>query len=280
MTTSKTTLTLGAVLAVAALGIAIGQGADRGGTHDQGSTAQTTVAANGPAADGTGWRARSNKALFIPAPPRKANVGVRASGSWDHHTPDRAFDGLAGTTWNSGDYAPQWIEADLGSATQLATLALHMTQLPAGQTKHEIWISSTPIGEDLTAAKLTHTFSGHTDDNQWLKLAFPRGLVAQYVQIRTTESPSWVAWVEVELRVQRPDGGYLCRCDKHDGPKQLADPKQDIARFGSQRPFYPHVVMVPRLFDGPYEKTLASPARGLQLATGTNLFPTLVHKEE
>jgi RNA polymerase sigma factor (sigma-70 family) len=280
MTTSKVSLTLGALLAVAALGIGIGQGADRGGTHDLSSTTQVTPAARVPRAPAKGWHARSNKASFNSAPTRKANVGVRASGSWYRHTPDRALDGLAGTMWNAGDYAPQWIEADLGSATQLATLALHMTQLPAGQTKHEIWISSTPIGEDLRAAKLAHTFSGHTDDNQWLKLAFPRGLVAQYVQIRTTESPSWVAWVEVELRVQRPDGRYLCRCEKHDGPKQLADPKQDIARCGSQRPSYPHVVMVPRLFDGPYDKTLACPPRGLQLAPGTNLFPTLVHKEE
>ena len=33
--------------------------------------------------------------------------------------------------------------------------------------------------------------------------AFPKDLFARYVQIRTTESPSWVSWWEVELRVGR-----------------------------------------------------------------------------
>jgi hypothetical protein len=118
-------------------------------------------------------------------------------------TPDKAFDGDRTTTWNAGAYAPQWIEADLGASTRLAGIRLLVTQLPDGETAHEIWVSNEPIGEDRARAKLAHTFKGNTRDGQALQFDFPKGLFGRYVQVRTTQSPSWVAWVEVELRVGR-----------------------------------------------------------------------------
>jgi uncharacterized protein (TIGR03067 family) len=61
---------------------------------------------------------------FEPAP-RKAKISARASSSWEPNTsPDRAFDGNTDTYWNSGGYAPAWIEADLGAATPLASILL------------------------------------------------------------------------------------------------------------------------------------------------------------
>jgi HEAT repeat protein len=135
------------------------------------------------------------------APMHKAQVRARASNSWDQYTPDKAF---AGLTWNAGDYAPQWIEADLGAPTFLASILLRVMQLPAGTTTHEVWVSSEPIGADRPRAKLMHTFSGPTDANQLLRFDFPKGLFVRYVQVRTSQSPSWVAWAEVELRVGRP----------------------------------------------------------------------------
>jgi hypothetical protein len=140
--------------------------------------------------------------------------------------------------WNAGDYAPQWIEADLGAPTELATLVLHMTQLPAGQTTHEVWISNEAIGEKRRGAKLAHTFTGHTDDNQRLQLEFPKGLVARYVQILTTRSPSWVAWVEVELRVQRQGGRYLCWSDHTNDRHQRRDTAQTLARLERYGPSF------------------------------------------
>jgi HEAT repeat protein len=137
------------------------------------------------------------------APPHKARVSARASNSWEGNTPDKAFDGSSETVWNAGNYAPQWIEADLGAPRPLASLRLVVIQLPAGETTHEVWVSHEPIGEDRTRAKLVHTFKGNTDNNQQLMLDFAKGLRARYVQVRTTESPSWVAWVEIELRVLR-----------------------------------------------------------------------------
>jgi HEAT repeat protein len=143
------------------------------------------------------------------APPHKARVSARASASWEDKTPEKAFDGDAGTLWNAGTYAPQWLEADLGASRQLASLVLRISQLPAGETTHEVWVSQYPIGEDRTRAKLAHTFQGNTDDNQQLKHDFAKGLTARYIQVRTTQSPSWVAWVEVEVRVPRSRGAFV-----------------------------------------------------------------------
>jgi HEAT repeat protein len=139
-------------------------------------------------------------ARLAAAPLRKARVRARASNSWDQYTPDKAF---AGGTWNAGGYAPQWLEADLGVSTELAGILLLVNQLPAGDTAHEVWVSHEPIGEDRTRAKLAHTFRGNTDANQRLRFDFPKGVFARFVQVRTTQSPSWVAWSEVELRVGR-----------------------------------------------------------------------------
>jgi RNA polymerase sigma factor (sigma-70 family) len=130
-------------------------------------------------------------------------IGVRASDSWDAKTPTKAFDGNPSTMWNAGDYAPQWLEADLGAPRPLASLRLVASQLPDGDTVHEVWVSDAPIAEDGAGARRVHTFQGHTRDGQKLSLRFPPGLRARYVQVRTVASPSWVAWVDVELRVDR-----------------------------------------------------------------------------
>jgi hypothetical protein len=134
--------------------------------------------------------------------PRKANVSARASSFWEKCTPDRAFDGKRNTDWNAGGYAPAWIEADLGAPTQLASILLIPVQDIPGATTHEVWVSNKPIGDDRRDAKLVHTFQGETKDNQLLQFNFPKGLSARYVQIRTTQSPTWIAWWEVEIRVR------------------------------------------------------------------------------
>jgi HEAT repeat protein len=134
----------------------------------------------------------------------KAAVQARASNSWDGHTPDRAFVGDRQTYWNAGGHAPQWLEADLGTSVELGSIHLVVAQLPAGQTTHEIWVSDQPIGEDRAKAKLVHSFQGQTDNAQALEFRFPKMTFARHVQIRTTESPSWVGWLEVQLRVGRP----------------------------------------------------------------------------
>ncbi len=137
-----------------------------------------------------------------PAPRKAKVVGVRAVSSWESCTPDKAFDGKHDGYWNSGDYAPAWIEADLGDPQPLADILLIPVQDIPGPTTHEIWVSNEPIGNDRTRAKLVHSFQGETKNEQPLKFDFPKELSARYVQVRTTQSPTWIAWWEVEIRVR------------------------------------------------------------------------------
>lgn len=123
-----------------------------------------------------------NLAQLDLGPPRKAKVSARASATWKGDVaPDRAFDLGQRTGWNSGGYAPQWIEADLGASTRLADLHLNVNQMPDGMTTHEVWVSNGPIGEDRAKAKLLRTFNGQTHVLQQLKFDFPRGSSARYV---------------------------------------------------------------------------------------------------
>jgi hypothetical protein len=150
---------------------------------------------------------------------------IRASSSWDNNSPDRAFDGDRQTMWNAGSHAPHWIEGDLGASTELGSIALTVIQTPEGETIHEVWVADVPIGvsprpldglaievapnmrPDIPSyakhAKLAHTFKGYTKDNQRLQFDFLKKTFARFVLVRTTESPSWVAWVEIELRAAR-----------------------------------------------------------------------------
>ena len=57
------------------------------------------------------------------------------------------------------------------------------------------------VAEDgrLQAGTLVHVLSGYTEDFDALEVDFEEPINAHYVQIRTTFSPSWVAWTEVQI---------------------------------------------------------------------------------
>jgi hypothetical protein len=94
------------------------------------------------------------------------------------------------------------MEVDAMTVRPLGGFHLVTSQTPSGPTVHEIWVSAEPIGDDRTKAKLVHTFKGQTHNGDVLHFEFPKRLSGRYVQIRTRESPSWVAWSEIELGVR------------------------------------------------------------------------------
>ena len=133
----------------------------------------------------------------------RATVTARASSTGEETDPNSPFlTGDKASRWNSGGYAPGWIEADLGSERKLDQITLVVHQWPQGATVHEIWISAEPIGNNRGKAKMVHTFKGETDDKQELKFTFPADTTARYVQILTTDSPAWVAWLNIDLQVK------------------------------------------------------------------------------
>jgi hypothetical protein len=120
---------------------------------------------------------------------------VTASKALAGFPPDQAVDGIFSTWWGAGDFAPQWIEVDLGAAYAIARIRFSISQDPEGSTRHQVW--GRGPGED---ARLLHEFDGMTRGDQVLEYAPPdpwQGI--QFIRIVTTASPSWVSWREIEV---------------------------------------------------------------------------------
>jgi hypothetical protein len=127
------------------------------------------------------------------------NLALNASVSASHARADEpaknAMDGAPETIWNSGRDATQWIELDLGKPYTLTSLRLIVSQYPDGNTTHQIWVRGAN-----GVLRMIHEIKGNTFDNQVLEFSpdFPIANV-QVVRIVTTQSPSWVAWREIEV---------------------------------------------------------------------------------
>ncbi|MBK8899668.1 MAG: discoidin domain-containing protein [Anaerolineaceae bacterium] len=119
---------------------------------------------------------------------------VTASRSLPEAPPENAVDGTP-HKWGAGSHPPQWIEVDLGQPTAVALMRLVVDQYPAGLTVHQIW--GRGPDEELS---LLYEFRGHTASGDLL--AFTPEIPVpdlQFIRILTTQSPSWVAWTEIEV---------------------------------------------------------------------------------
>lgn len=120
---------------------------------------------------------------------------VTASAQSVNDSPENAVDGNPGTIWNAGANPPQWIQIDLGMLATITQIRLTIAQSPNGGTVHDIFLGSSP-----SEMILIHQFDEDTSDDQTLEfnLLFPMADV-QYIKVLTRESPSWVAWKEIEI---------------------------------------------------------------------------------
>jgi len=110
--------------------------------------------------------------------------------------PSGAVDGTTEFTWNAGDFAPQWIEIDLESPQAIGRIALLTAQLPDGDTVHRVLGKA---GAD-DPYELLHEFAGFTTEGEWLIYTPPTPWEdVRFVRVRTTVSPSWIAWREIEV---------------------------------------------------------------------------------
>jgi hypothetical protein len=124
-------------------------------------------------------------------------MATRVSRRFEDYGGEYAVDRDSGTLWNSGDFAPQWIEIDLGSPHDIQGIQLVISQSPAGETEHRV-LGRGPGAAD--ALVLLHTFAGPTADSQTLSFApdVPWSNV-QSIRVQTVRSPSWVAWREIRI---------------------------------------------------------------------------------
>ncbi len=146
-----------------------------------------------PTASGPNASSPTEAATPVPSPP--GALTATASQSLPDSPPSNALDGDDETIWSAGTDAEQWIQVDLGQPTDVTRIRLVTSQYPAGRTVHQVW-----VGESESSLRLVHTFDGPTDDRQELLYApaTPEAGV-RIVRIVTTQSPSWVAWREVEI---------------------------------------------------------------------------------
>ena len=107
--------------------------------------------------------------------------------------PEMAVDGSRWTYWNAGDYAPQWIVVDLQAPYPLSSIRADITQLPDGDTVHDLSVAGPNPHDDY---RLVHAFSGFTHDLDILEQSGISGQV-EFIRLKTTQSPSWVAWREI-----------------------------------------------------------------------------------
>jgi Ca2+-binding RTX toxin-like protein len=127
--------------------------------------------------------------------PRNLTRGrpVRASLSLPDRPPELAVDGHVRLIWGALD-APAWIEGDFNGYATVERIQLVVGQAPSGKTRHVVL----GLGRDGRWRYLT-TFSGDTHDGQVLRYTAPRpwsGIRA--IRVVTRESPSWVAWKEIQ----------------------------------------------------------------------------------
>jgi len=120
---------------------------------------------------------------------------VRFSNLIDDMTGELAMDGDFGTLWNSGGGPKQWIEIDLGKSHNIMEIRLTISQYPEGKTIHRV------LGKGANGQfTLLTTFEGNTVDGQTLIFTPVEPIPnIRYIRIETTESPSWVAWREIEI---------------------------------------------------------------------------------
>jgi hypothetical protein len=114
----------------------------------------------------------------------------------------RAVDGSRDSWWSAGDFAPHWIEIDLGTDYLVSEIRLLVTQSPGGLTNHRVVVKGLATGYVPTEI---HTFEGRTIDSAWLSFKPDEPLVGiRYVRIESTSSPSWIGWREIEVIAAGP----------------------------------------------------------------------------
>lgn len=130
------------------------------------------------------------------APPTPTlSITVTASNYTETDPPQNAVDGDLETIWNSGNNPAQWIQLNLSQPITIAKIRLVISQSPAGMTIHRISAGG-PVG----GLRLVHEFNGITSTGQVLEFVPPEPLTdIQVIKVETVQSPSWVAWREIEI---------------------------------------------------------------------------------
>ena len=91
------------------------------------------------------------------------NASVTASSTEAISSTNHLNDGDEMSSWNSGDFAPAFVELDLRETIRLEELRLKVAQSPSGYTRHQVEASS-----DGQNYQVITIFEGNTSGGDWL----------------------------------------------------------------------------------------------------------------
>lgn len=103
-------------------------------------------------------------------------------------------DGDTATAWGSGGYQPASADFDVRTPQTISHIQLVVMQTPHGTTTHTVY--GGPSLSSLTA--LNPPITGDTSDGQVIDL-YGSWSNIRYLRVATTQSPSWVAWREINV---------------------------------------------------------------------------------
>ena len=133
---------------------------------------------------------------FLPPENIALDKPATASQSLPDGQPSNAVDGNMDTSWQSGGDVPQWIEIDLEKQYRIEEIRLIVDQFPEGNTTHRV-LGKEDSGD---AYSELHLFTGNTAFGDELNHEYETPVEdVRYIRIETTESPSWVSWLEIEV---------------------------------------------------------------------------------
>lgn len=167
-----------------------------GGASGTGNGSVTwAVAANATAANRAATLTIAGQTFAVTQAGGITPAAATASATLAGSSPTFAVDGDPTTVWSSGVAPPASIDVDLGASYDVSALRLLVSQQPSGATTHEIW-----GGPSETSLALLTTLSGTTTSGSWLQPTFsPAAPGIRFVRVKTTASPSTVAWAEIEV---------------------------------------------------------------------------------
>ena len=127
--------------------------------------------------------------------------------------PRYAVDGDLNTAWNSGGYAPAWINLTVYSGWRIEGIKLTPAQTPSGRTKHRIMFYMDGHWQEVAVIDEV------TSDRKAIEIKFqtPKTNVTN-IKVETLISPSWVAWYEIEPILNTED--IITEQNKRDAEKE------------------------------------------------------------
>ena len=120
------------------------------------------------------------------------------SGYWVYPIDFSAKSAFNRAGWNFGNYGNGWIQVDLGSQQEIHTITFQTGQVPNGTTRHEVYVSDTPIGNSWVNLTALASRSGWTEAYQPLSLSFPPA-TGRFVLIVANSGPSWTDLIDVRI---------------------------------------------------------------------------------